>query len=72
MDFIKEKWTEIKETIRKEYELTDVSYDTWIEPLSFYDVRDNEVIIMIPSDQAHALNYISSKYKNFLRLSFQK
>ena len=68
MDSIKKKWDEIKETVRKEYELTDVSYDTWINPLSFYDVEDNVVIIMIPSDQAHALNYISSKYKNFFKV----
>ncbi len=68
MDSIKEKWDEIKETIRKEYELTDVSYDTWIKPLSFYDVKENVVIIMIPSDQSHALNYISSKYKNFFKV----
>ena len=68
MDSIKEKWDEIKETIRKEYELTDVSYDTWIKPLRFYEVKDNVVIIMIPSDQAHALNYISSKYKNFFKV----
>ncbi len=68
MDSIKKKWDESKETVRKEYELTDVSYDTWIKPLSFYDVEDNVVIIMIPSDQAHALNYISSKYKNFFKV----
>lgn len=68
MDSIKEKWDKIKETIRNEYELTDVSYDTWIKPLSFYDVKENVVIIMIPSDQAHALNYISSKYKNFFKV----
>ncbi|MBD5509604.1 MAG: chromosomal replication initiator protein DnaA [Lachnospiraceae bacterium] len=68
MDSIKEKWNEIKETIRKEYELTAVSYDTWVKPLQFYDVRDDSVIIMIPSDQAHALNYISSKYKNFFKV----
>ena len=68
MDSIKKKWDEIKETVRKEYELTDVSYDTWIKPLSFYDVEDNVVIIMIPSDHAHALNYISSKYKNFFKV----
>mgnify|MGYP002510271683 FL=1 len=68
MDSIKEKWDEIKETIRKEYELTDVSYDTWIKPLRFYDVKENTVIIMIPSDQAHALNYISSKYKSFFKV----
>ena len=48
MDSIKKKWDEIKETVRKEYELTDVSYDTWIKPLRFYDVKENTVIIMIP------------------------
>ena len=68
MDSIKEKWNEIKETIRKEYELTDVSYDTWVKPLQYYDVKNDSVIIMIPSDQAHALNYISSKYKNFFKV----
>ena len=68
MDLIREKWDEIKETIRKEYELTDVSYDTWIKPLKFFDIRDNVVIIMIPSDQSHALSYISSKYKNFFKV----
>lgn len=68
MDSIKKKWDEIKETVRKEYGLTDISYDTWIKPLSFYDVKENVVIIMIPSDQAHALNYISSKYKDFFKV----
>ena len=32
MDFIKEKWDLIKETIRKEYDLSDISYNTWIMP----------------------------------------
>lgn len=68
MDSVKEKWNEIKETIRKEYELTDVSFDTWVKPLQFYDIKEDSVIIMIPSDQAHALNYISSKYKNFFKV----
>lgn len=65
---IKEKWEEIKETIRKEYELTGVSFDTWVKPLRFYEANQDTVIIMIPSDQAHALNYISSKYKSFFKV----
>ena len=69
MDSIKENWNLIKETLRKEYELSDISYTTWIEPLNFHRVKDNVVIIMIPSDQAHALNYISSKYKIFFQVT---
>ena len=69
MDSIKENWNLIKETLRKEYELSDISYTTWIEPLNFHRVKDNVVIIMIPSDQAHDLNYISSKYKIFFQVT---
>ena len=69
MDLIRENWNLIKETLRKEYELSDVSYHTWIEPLNFHRVKDNVVTIIIPSDQAHALNYISSKYRIFFQVT---
>lgn len=69
MHDIEEKWDEIKETIRTEYDLSDVSYHTWIEPLKFFEVKDDVVIILITSNQSHALNYISSKYKDFFRVT---
>lgn len=69
MDFIKENWELIKDTIRMEYELSDVSYNTWVKPLNFHSIKDDTVIIMIPSDQAHALNYISSKYKSYFKVT---
>ena len=62
MDAIKEKWTTVKEAVRREYSLSDISYHTWVEPLEFHNVVNDVVSIIIPSDQAHALNYISSKY----------
>ncbi len=69
MDDLKEKWLEIKETVRREYNLSDISYHTWIEPLEFYNIEDDTVNIIIPSDQAHALNYISTKYKSFFQVT---
>jgi chromosomal replication initiator protein len=72
MDSIKENWDAIKETLKKEYELSDISYSTWIEPLRFYEVKDNVVTILIPSDQGHALNYISSKYKSFFQVTISE
>lgn len=72
MDSIKENWDLIKQTLRREYELSDISYTTWVEPLDFYQVKDNVVIIMIPSDQAHALNYISSKYRSFFQVTISE
>lgn len=72
MDSIKDKWDLIKKTLREEYELTDISYNTWIVPLNFYQVKNNVVMIIIPSDQAHALNYISSKYKSYFQVTISE
>lgn len=72
MDFIKENWNLIKETLRKEYDLSDISYSTWISPLGFYKVENDVVTILIPSDQSHALNYISNKYKSYFQVTISE
>lgn len=68
-ELIREKWNEIKESVRKEYNLSEISYHTWVEPLEFYNIENDTVNIIIPSDQSHALNYISSKYKSFFQVT---
>lgn len=72
MDFIKENWDLIKETLRTEYDLSDISYNTWVKPLSFHSEKDDVVTIMIPYDQAHALKYISSKYKSYFQVTISE
>ena len=62
-------WNEIKETVRREYNLSDISYRTWIESLEFLSVENDVVNILIPSDQANALDYISKKFANFFKVS---
>lgn len=68
MSEIEARWDEIKNNIKEEYDLSQVSFDTWIVPLKFYDDRDNVVSIIIPSNQSHALNYINKNYKDFFRI----
>lgn len=69
---IKENWEEIKENVRTEYDLSDVSFKTWIIPLKCHDVKNDIVTILIPSDQAHALSYITSKYKNYFQVTISE
>lgn len=69
MDSIKENWDLIKETIKKEYDLSNISYNTWVAPLNFYNVENDIVTVLIPSDQSHALSYISSKYKSYFQVT---
>lgn len=66
---IKENWNLIKETLKTEYDLSEISYNTWVKPLRFHSVDHDVVTIMIPSDQAHALKYISSKYKSYFQVT---
>lgn len=72
MEYIRENWNLIKETLRTEYDLSDISYNTWVKPLDFHSVKDDIVTIMIPSDQAHALKYISSKYKSYFQVTISE
>lgn len=69
MHLIQEKWEEIKEIVKKEYDLSDISYNTWLAQLNCYSVENDTVTILIPSDQAHALNYISNKYKSYFQVT---
>lgn len=68
-DSIRKNWNLIKENIRKEYELSNISYSTWIEPLTLYKVDDDNVYIIIPTEKAHAINYISNKYTSYFQVT---
>ena len=68
-DIIRSQWEDIKQHVREEYGLSDVSYKTWIENLQVYRVDNHVVTIMIPSDQKYSLTYIDSKYRNYFRIT---
>lgn len=72
MDSIRDNWDLIKETLRKEYDLSDIAYSTWVAPLDFFHVENNVVTILIPSNQSHFLNYISSKYKSYFQVTISE
>ncbi len=72
MSEIESKWDLIKDTVRREYDVTDVAFKTWIEPLKFYAVEDNTVIISIPYDQSTHLNYIKKKYEDSFHVTISE
>ena len=72
MHQIKEKWEDIKEYIRTEYSLNPVSYNTWILPLKFYEIKDNTVYILIPSENSQALKYLDTKYKKVFQVTISE
>lgn len=62
MELILEKWEQILKTVKEEHELMDVTFNTWLKPLSLYNIDGSKLYIMVPSEQQMTLNYISKKY----------
>ncbi|MCR5558121.1 MAG: chromosomal replication initiator protein DnaA [Butyrivibrio sp.] len=69
---LKENWENIKKQIRIESGITDVSYRTWIDPLSVYSFQDNTVKILIPQDNPMTLQYISKNYQDFFKVTISE
>ncbi|MBE6042535.1 MAG: chromosomal replication initiator protein DnaA, partial [Clostridiales bacterium] len=61
MEISKEVWNEILQSVKKEFDVTDVAFRTWLQPLEVHGVRDNTVIILVPTGQM-GIDYISKKY----------
>ena len=62
MNLIEEKWTEILEHVRKEHELSDVSFETWLLPLKVHSTDDHVVKIIVPMGE-QMITYLNSKFK---------
>lgn len=68
MDIISEKWTEILEYVKNLEQLSEVSFKTWIKPLSVYTVEADQVTIIV-SSQRVGLDYVSKKYTLALKIA---
>ncbi len=68
MELILEKWEEILRTVKEEHELTDISFNTWLKPLSVYNIEGSKLYILVPSEQM-GLNYITKKYTLPIRVA---
>ena len=61
MEKVIEKWDQILNTVKKEHEISDISFDTWMRPLEVYAIEENTLYILAPFEQM-ALSYIQKKY----------
>ncbi len=66
---LREKWNDILEFMKTEYNLTKVAYDTWLLPLAVHSVKDNTIIITIDDSKVgtFSVDFIKNKYGQFLK-----
>ena len=56
-----ETWEEILQSVKEEFDVTDVAFRTWLQPLKVHDVRNNTVVILVTTGQM-GIDYITKKY----------
>ena len=70
MNLVKEKWDDIIQKLKIEYDIYDVSFKTWILPLKVHEEKDSTVSIIAPS-RAH-IDFIMKKYLLFLQVCIEE
>lgn len=72
MDQIFDNWDLIKEKIKEDLNLPEISYNTWIKPLNIHSVKNDVITILIPFDQnidqAMVKKYVSSKFMIHIKI----
>ena len=68
MDELKQKWNDILETFRREFQIQKISYETWIQPLKLYAV-DGYTVILVSNEDPQVIDYIRRKYINPLKIA---
>lgn len=64
MENLIKKWNEILERVRTEYDISDVSFSTWLKPLEVFSVDGDVLYLLFPTDSNQmSLHYINKKYK---------
>ncbi len=71
MEELEKKWEEILLRVKEEHELTDVSFNTWLAPLTIFAVKDNCVYILVTGEQM-SLSYITKKYSLPLKVAISE
>ena len=69
-NLLTKKWEEILDFFKKEFELTDVSFKIWIEPLKIHSVNNGIVMLLVKDDIM--MDYLQKKYYKPLKFSIQE
>ncbi len=70
LDKILNKWDEILLKLKEDHEVTDVSYKTWLLPLTPYSVDKDILTILVPDDLF--LNFVKRKYEFLLIVTIEE
>lgn len=62
MDLLATQWDKIKESIREEYDITNIAFNIWVAPLVYCSCENNIVFVRIPNGSMEMQAYIEKNY----------
>ena len=69
---LQENWDELIIKIRDEAGITNISYETWLKPLTLGGFNEDVMYVNIPSDNKITQDYINSHFLNFFLVVFSE
>lgn len=64
---LRENWTQILEYMRDEFEITGISFTTWLEPLEIRSCDGQTVVLLVPDEFTR--DYVEKKYTKMLQVA---
>lgn len=68
---LQSKWDTILEYLKKEYEVPDVVFKTWLRPLQIHSVN-NDLITLVTEETDSGVKYITKRFYNPLKVSISE
>ncbi len=73
LELLTQKWPEILDFFKQEYDISDVSFKTWILPLKVHSFENNILTLVFPGESGiTGLHYINKKYLSLLKISIEE
>ena len=61
MKISSETWNQVLLNVKKEHDVTDIAFRTWLEPLKVHSVDGNTIVVIVPTEQM-GIDYLMKKY----------
>lgn len=68
LDLIKDKWSEILRKIKTDYDLSSISFESWLEPLEILHLENNTITFFVPAGDM-GIKILNKKYTLPIKVS---
>lgn len=69
MEKIVQNWDKILDYVCKEYDLSKLSFDVWLKPLSVYSFDDHVLTLLTPTSEEIVVEYLRKKYSLIFKVA---